>query len=121
MDLHFLQGWFPLDSSKHFPEQAKVCFPKVQACGPVSSLVLSSQDPEFHQFMAPAARAASSLHISKQFFLDGNIRYGRLCPFFGASIICVNELSSMHYRKLLHCSCCGVLPPRHERNTVNVG
>lgn len=47
-------------------QEATVCSPEVQDCDSIFCPASCSQDPEFHCLMVTAAKAASSLHISKQ-------------------------------------------------------
>jgi len=56
----FLQDHTSCDYSKQTPEWVKVRFPKVQ--DPAVCLVPSFLDPELHNLLVAAAKAAPSLH-----------------------------------------------------------
>lgn len=68
--------------------------------------VLCFEDPEFHHFMATAAKATPSLHISKYSLF---MRFGRASPLTGFLITYVRKFPSTLSRDLLDCLCPAVL------------
>jgi len=98
-----LQGFVPWYSTKHIPEEAKVCSPEIQG----SELALRPRcpkDPELHHFMVTAAKAALELHIPHQPLLVGENKVQH-----SPSTTWRRKLSSTQSRNLLDCLCPTVL------------